>query len=63
MEYEGRTAGSVSRRFHVDDDVRKRGTFLDDVKKWSGPFFDAHQLCVMSNFDVDVIVLTSTAPM
>ena len=28
--------------------------FFDDVKEWSGPFFDAHQLGVRSNFDVDV---------
>ncbi len=29
-------------------------TFLDDVKEWSGPFFDAQQLGVRLNFDVDV---------
>ncbi len=28
-------------------------TFLDDVKEWSGPFFDAQQLGVRLNFDVD----------
>ncbi len=28
--------------------------FLDDVKEWSGPFFDAQQLGVRINFDVDV---------
>ncbi len=29
-------------------------TFLDDVKEWSGPFFEAQQLGVRLNFDVDV---------
>ncbi len=29
-------------------------TFLDDVKEWSGPFFDAQQLGIRLNFDVDV---------
>ncbi len=27
------------------------GNFLDDVKEWPGPFFDAHQLGVRLNFD------------
>ncbi len=35
-------------------------TFLDDVKDWSGPFFDARQLVgVRLNFDVDVKILLS----
>ncbi len=29
-------------------------TFLDNLKEWSGPFFDAQQLGVRLNFDVDV---------
>ncbi len=29
-------------------------TFLDDIKEWSGPFFDTQQLGVRLNFDVDV---------
>ncbi len=29
-------------------------TFFDDVKEWSGSFFDAHQLGVRLNFDIDV---------
>ena len=29
-------------------------TFLDDIKEWSGPFFDAQQLGIRLNFDVDV---------
>ncbi len=28
--------------------------FLDDIKEWSGPFFDAQQLGVRLNFDVDI---------
>ena len=31
--------------------------FLDDVKEWSGPFFDAHQLGIRFKFDVDVKIL------
>ncbi len=31
--------------------------FFDDVKEWSGPFFDTHQLGVRSNFDVEVNIL------
>ncbi len=30
---------------------------FDDVKEWSGPFFDTHQLGVRLNFDVDVKIL------
>ena len=33
--------------------------FLDDVKEWSGPFFDAQQLGVRLNFNVDVKILLS----
>ncbi len=33
--------------------------FLDDFKEWSGPYFDAHQLGVRLNFDVDVKILLS----
>ncbi len=29
-------------------------TFFDDVKEWSGPYFDAQQLGVRLNFDVDI---------
>ncbi len=29
-------------------------TFLDDIKEWSGPFFDAQQLGIRLNFDVDI---------
>ncbi len=29
-------------------------TFLDDVKEWSGPFFDTQQLGVRLNFDVNI---------
>ena len=29
-------------------------TFLDNLKEWSGPFFDAQQLGVRLNFDVDM---------
>ncbi len=32
-------------------------TFLHDVKKWSGPFFDAHQLGARLKFDVDIKIL------
>ncbi len=41
-------------------------TFLVYIKEWSGPLFDAHQLGVRLNFDVDVKIplsLTSTASM
>ncbi len=41
-------------------------TFLDDVKEGSGLFFDAHQLAIRLNIDVDVNILlslTSTASM
>ncbi len=34
-------------------------TFLDDVKEWSGPCLDAHQLGVRLNSDVDVKILLS----
>ncbi len=37
---------------------------IDDVKEWSRPYFDAHQLGVMFNFDADVKIMqswTSTA--
>ena len=38
-------------------------TFLDDVKEWSGPFFDdAHQLGIMLNFDIDVKILLPLTP-
>ena len=33
---------------------RRWQLFFDDVKQRSGPFFDAHQLGVRFNFDVDV---------
>ncbi len=36
-------------------------TFLDDVKEWSGPFIDTHQLGAMLDFDVDVKLLLSTS--
>ncbi len=36
--------------FHIGDGVN----FFGDVKEWSGPFFDTHQLGVRLNFDVDV---------
>ncbi len=42
--------GSASSGFHISDGV----SIFDDVKEWSGPFFDAHQLGVRLNFDVDV---------
>ncbi len=29
-------------------------TFFDDIKEWSEPFFDAYQLGVRLNFDIDV---------
>ncbi len=32
-----------------------------DVKEWSGPFFDAHHLGIMLNFEVDVKILLSTS--
>ena len=51
---------TTRRGVHVDD-VRKTATFLDDVKEWSGPFFDAHQLGVRLNFDADVKMLLSTS--
>ena len=35
--------------FHVT-----ASTIFDDVKDWSGPLFDAHQLGVRLNFDADV---------
>ncbi len=43
--------------------VTASGLFFDDVKEWSGQFFDARQLGVRLNKDVDVKMLTSTAPM
>ncbi len=36
--------------FHIGDGV----SFFDDVKEWSAPFFDAHQLGVRLNFGIDV---------
>ncbi len=39
----------------------KASTFFDDVKEWSGLFFDAHQLGVRSNFDIDIKVLLPTS--
>ena len=36
-------------------------TVLDDVKEWSGLFFDAHQLGVWLNFDIDIKILLSTS--
>ncbi len=36
--------------FHIGGGVM----FFDDVKEWSGPFFDTHQLGIRLNFDVDV---------
>ncbi len=36
--------------FQIGDGVN----FFDDIKEWSGPFFEAHQLGVRLNFDVDV---------
>ncbi len=36
--------------FHIGDGVN----FFDDVKERSGPFYDAHQLGVRFNFDVDI---------
>ncbi len=40
-------------------------TSLDDVKEWSGPFFDTQQLGIRLNFDVDIkrqMKLKSTSP-
>ncbi len=48
---------SLESGFHIDDGVN----FFDDVKDWSAPFFDTHQLGVRSNFDVDVKKLQSTS--
>ncbi len=33
--------------------------FFDDVKEWSAPVFDAHQLGVRFNFDIDIKILLS----
>ncbi len=39
--------------------LTSRAAFLDDVKEWSGPFFDTNQLGVMLNSDVDITILLS----
>ncbi len=53
------------KRFYVGDGVSVfltyMATFLDDIKEWSGLFFDAHQLDNMSNFKFDVKLLLSTS--
>ncbi len=50
-----------TRGFHIGDGVNFDRNFFDDVKVWSGLFFDTHQLGVRSNFDVDVKILLSTS--
>ena len=54
----------TDRGFHVGDTVKfltHTSTFLDNVKEWSGPFLDTHQLGIRLNFDVDVKILLSTS--